>query len=322
MTLIPENENHLLQIQAGVIGRKKGHNFEEFISEKINKIKNISSFTKADNDIYYGNAAENLLKLIIFKENIQSFDKVTAICTGILATSELKSKGITINGVPISKSKSDVIISFFDNNRVVNRVGVSTKQCNNKTPTNAQLYFTTAIGFSNLLRTHGLEISENAENSLRQFCGDIGFRPLDTKIPERKTDNRRYFWEEILTEGKIFWENLFEKKQNTISEILFKFAYDNDKFPPNYLIHKTKYSENLNNVECAIYKIDDLISKSVTYRGFEKKLYRVTKGSFKDPIGIFHEAPRFGIIQMQRGGQKQHPTQLQFNLEAGYFYKI
>tara|TARA_R100000808_G_scaffold23266_1_gene51440 strand:- start:49 stop:249 length:201 start_codon:yes stop_codon:yes gene_type:complete len=36
---------------------------------------------------------------------------------------------------------------------------------------------------------------------------------------------------------------------------------------------------------------------------------------------FFHEAPRFGIIQMQRGGQKQHPTQLQFNLEAGYFYK-
>ena len=33
-------------------------------------------------------------------------------------------------------------------------------------------------------------------------------------------------------------------------------------------------------------------------------------------------APRFGIVQMQRGGQAQHPEQLQFNLQAGYFYKI
>ncbi len=38
--------------------------------------------------------------------------------------------------------------------------------------------------------------------------------------------------------------------------------------------------------------------------------------------GVVHQAPRFGVIQMQRGGQKQHPEQLQFNLEASYFRKI
>lgn len=51
-------------------------------------------------------------------------------------------------------------------------------------------------------------------------------------------------------------------------------------------------------------------------------MYAVRKGTYKDPLGVQHEAPRFGIVQMQRGGQKQHPTQLQFNLKAGYFYKI
>lgn len=35
-----------------------------------------------------------------------------------------------------------------------------------------------------------------------------------------------------------------------------------------------------------------------------------------------HKAPKFGVVQMQRGGQKQHPTQLQFNLKAGYFYAL
>ena len=53
-----------------------------------------------------------------------------------------------------------------------------------------------------------------------------------------------------------------------------------------------------------------------------KKGYSVRKGQYRDPEGAEHEAPRFGIVQMQRGGQKQHPTQLQFNLKAGYFYCI
>ena len=46
------------------------------------------------------------------------------------------------------------------------------------------------------------------------------------------------------------------------------------------------------------------------------------KGRYKEPEGILHQAPKFGVIQMQRGGQKQHPTQLQFNLKSGYFYEL
>jgi hypothetical protein len=46
--------------------------------------------------------------------------------------------------------------------------------------------------------------------------------------------------------------------------------------------------------------------------------YTIRKGTYKNDPAT-HYAPRFGFIQFQRGGQKQHPTQLQFNLKAGYF---
>ena len=98
-------------------------------------------------------------------------------------------------------------------------------------------------------------------------------------------------------------------------------AYLGDLFIPELLIHKTKKLQN-DPQEYAIYSINELVRLSKNYRGFEKKLYSVRKGQYKDPKGVQHEAPRFGIIQMQRGGQRQHPTQLQFNLKAGYFYKI
>lgn len=65
-----------------------------------------------------------------------------------------------------------------------------------------------------------------------------------------------------------------------------------------------------------------LIELSRRYSLFAYSIYRVKKGRFKEPEGVSHQAPRFGVIQMQRGGQKQHPTQLQFNLKAGYFYEL
>ena len=112
------------------------------------------------------------------------------------------------------------------------------------------------------------------------------------------------------------------EQQFKISKILFTKSYKDDPLEPSYLIHKTKQSNNYVSTEVAIFEIEDLIYRSIKYKGFETKEYSVNKGSFKDPPGVKHLAPRFGIIQMQRGGQKQHPTQLQFNLEAGYFYKI
>lgn len=203
-------------------------------------------------------------------------------------------------------------------------IGVSTKQCNNASPTNAQLYFTTARGFASLLQANGIPVSNRAILSLRQFCGDAGFRPSDNpaSLHGRITDPRRYFWEEIDPHGRNEWENLLAAKQDDISRLLFQKAYLNDPFVPDYVLHKTKRAASWLQTEVAIYTISELISLSGKYQGFCTKPYTVKKGSYKDPAGVSHLAPRFGIIQMQRGGQAQHPEQLQFNLEAGYFYKI
>lgn len=322
MALIPDNEKHLLQIQAGALGRKKGHSFEQEIANYINsnKFSKIVN-NKSINNITTGNPAKNLINYITKFENISEISSINAICTGVLATSENRKKELKIEGVIIEKSKSDLILIIY-NNKEKRIIGVSTKQCNNKTPTNAQLYFTTAKGFSELLRRNNIDVPDFAEKALKQFCGDKGFNPIDDKIKNRKIDPRRYFWEEIESNGKNFWESIFENHQKQISEILFKYAYKADNFAPEYLIHKTKKSESFIASENAIYNIDELILKSMNYKKFYKKNYRVKKGTYKEGENINHEAPRFGIIQMQRGGQKQHPTQLQFNLQAGYFYKI
>lgn len=171
---------------------------------------------------------------------------------------------------------------------------------------------------------NGISVSETAITALRQFCGDAGFRPLDhaQDLTNRVVDPRHYFWEEIDSKGRTEWETIFRIKQDEISQLLFQKAYLNDPFIPEYLLHKTKKASSWPETEVAIYSIDELIKLSKTYQGFATRSYRVNKGSHKDTKGITHLAPRFGVIQMQRGGQKQHPNQLQFNLQTGYFYKI
>jgi hypothetical protein len=225
--------------------------------------------------------------------------------------------------VQVRACKSDVLITLHGNGQIPKTIGVSVKQCNNKTPTNAQLYFTTAYAFCELLRRHGINVSNEGEKSLRQFCGDNGHRPLDDpkSLAGRKTDPRRFFWEETFSSGRKELEIIFANRQDEITRLLLQKAYLNDSFTPEILLHKTKLLPQ-NPQEFALYSIEGLITLSRNYRGFEKKEYSVKKGQYKDPHGISHEAPRFGVVQMQRGGQKQHPTQLQFNLEAGYFYKI
>jgi hypothetical protein len=135
-------------------------------------------------------------------------------------------------------------------------------------------------------------------------------------------DPRRYFWEEIEPKGRSEWELVLTSKQDDVSRLLFQKAYLNDPFVPDFLLHKTKLAPNWQNTEVAIYSIDELIDLSRAYQGYATRPYNVKKGSYKDPTGVFHLAPRFGVIQMQRGGQAQHPDQLQFNLEASYFYKL
>ena len=319
MALVPINAQHALQILAGTQGRNTGHSYEEDLADAINQLPLPIAI---NNPILTGNVfqtiseAFTLVSYIAQKLNIHTVTHLSAVATGGLATSS-KSQGVLFNGQTIKKCKSDILIkinNIFD-------IGISIKQCNNKNPTNAQVYFTTATGFSNLLRNNQINVSQTAEHALKQFCGDSGFNPIDNNaIQDRLIDHRRYFWEEINLAGRQEWEYIFATYQDEISRILLQKAYSNDPFAPNFLLHKTKLTTTI--PEVAIYTIDVLIQKSRAYNLFSTEPYRVNKGSFKDPQGVVHLAPRFGIFQMQRAGNKQHPTQLQFNLKSGYFYVI
>jgi hypothetical protein len=325
MALNPIDETHALQIQAGTIGRKAGHAFEDNITNEINSLKYpFNPINLGGEHVHCGDPALLLLSAIAQGEGISVIENAVALSTGALATSEEGKIWLNVNGVAVNRCKSDLVLTMHANDGRVLTVGVSTKQCNNASPTNAQLFFTTSSAFASLLQANNISVSANAVDALKEFCGDPGFRPLDREgaLQGRLSDPRRFFWEEINPIGRMEWALLFGTKQNEITRLLLQKAYLNDPFVPTYVLHKTKKAATWNTTEVAIYSVDALISLSAAYQGFLTKAYSVKKGSHKDPAGVTHLAPRFGIIQMQRGGQAQHPTQLQFNLEAGYFYKI
>lgn len=327
MALTPIDEQHALQIQAGTIGRKAGHAFEDEITLRINSLEKPYTVTNeidGNSHVIKGRPELLLLDYVCTRLGFTTITNVVALSTGALATSEDGKKWLEVNGVKVSKCKSDLILTITTTAGDLITAGISTKQCSNKTPTNAQLFFTTARSFCLLLRNNGIAVSNDAENALRQFCGDAGFRPLDTPelIAGRKTDPRRFFWEEIANGGKQEWETIFAEEQDAITRLLLQKAYLDDPFAPDFVLHKTKLAESWESTELALYSIDELVELSRNYAGFVLKPYSVNKGTYRDPVGVSHEAPRFGVVQMQRGGQAQHPTQLQFNLKASYFYEI
>ncbi len=325
MAQIPTDKKHGAQILAGTVGRDKGHSFEKYLTSRINSLdlKDKSLYSKESKHIFNGDPAFFLLSYVINSLEIKKLDKVQAWWLGGLATSGMGDELIDEEGNLITKSKSDILLKLWANKEVISS-GVSVKTCNKSTPTNDQLYFTTASAFSSLLRRNGIDVSVKAEEALKMFCGDIGFRPLDAKAFNKNTrlaDPDRWFWEELPKAGRTEWESLFSKKQKEISKILLQKAYLSDPFAPEFLLHQTVASKSLENMEVAIFRIDELIKHSGSIGGFSTRPYKIRKGRYKDDPSE-HLAPRFGFIQMQRGGQKQHPTQLQFNLQAGYFYKL
>ena len=323
MALKPLDLNHAAQIQAGTKGRNRGHDFEYKLADQINKIHYPVCASNLDSNVFRGDPATTLLSYVTSYVGWEKCERAETVALGSLATAEEGRRWLEINGVRVKACKSDILLTLYGHNHTPKTIGVSIKQCNNRTPTNAQLYFTTAHAFCELLRNNGINISVDGEKSLRQFCGDSGYRPLDDPavLSAREIDPRRFFWEETYQKGRLELESIFTDRQDDITRLLLQKAYLNDPFTPEILLHKTKRMLE-NPQEYALYSIEELIVLSRRYKGFEKKKYSVRKGQYKDPPGVSHEAPRFGIVQMQRGGQKQHPTQLQFNLEAGYFYKI
>jgi hypothetical protein len=323
MAQISNNPILLHQIDAGTKGRKKGHSYENELALRINTA--IMPYSKSNDEhkvVHNGNPANILLDTVLDFFGWSKMDKVEAYATGKLATSEDGDKEILIEGKSITSTKSDVVLVLHnsDEKRIV---GVSVKQCNKKNPTNAQVYLTTASSFYNMVKDNGIPVTNKALRAMQQFCGDTGFRPLDDfDCSQRVSSPERYFWEEIDPEGKAEWEKIFNSYQDEVTRLILQKAYPDDPFPPEIILHKTRKADSFDNQEVAVLTMDQFIKLSRKYLSFVCGNYRVKKGRYKEPKSVSHQAPRFGVIQMQRGGQKQHPTELQFNLKAGYFYDL
>jgi hypothetical protein len=224
MALEAIDQAHALQIQAGILGRNSGHAFEDRVTKEINALRYPFALEPLPlGHVFTGDPAILLLRYIAGRLKITTITSATAISTGALATSEEGKRWLSINGASISRCKSDLILTL-SRGRQRMTVGISTKQCNNTKPTNAQLYFTTARGFVNLLRENRIPVPEDALTALRQFCGDSGFRPIDDPLiaRNRTTDPRRFFWEETNAAGRAGWERIFSQTQAEISRLLFQ----------------------------------------------------------------------------------------------------
>ena len=324
MALTPTDSRHAQQIQAGIAGRNRGHQFEHTLADTINNLTNktVHPLTN-DGHIFTGNPATILLQYIVNEIKTPITD-VRAFWLGGLATSGLGDALLTDNGTPITGSKSDILLQLTTNNGI-KTVGVSIKTCNKTTPTNDQMYFTTARAFCQLLKSNGIEVNSIAEKGLSMFCGDAGNRPIDlltpTELSCRISDPNRYFWEELPLEAQKSWNSIFQEHQDEITLLLFQKAYKDDPYPPDFLLHQTVRYENFTNCNIALFTMQEIVKLSRKHCGFVFSEYKIKKGTYKNDPNT-HLAPRFGFIQFQRGGQKQHPTQLQFNLKAGYFKHI
>lgn len=320
MALIPDNEK---QIEAGTVGRKRGHKFESLLTDAINDIDYVIKCTDtfADGHLHTGNPAHSLLSYIAREESI-NIVHVHAWWLGGLATSNNGDTVYDAKGNKITKCKSDVLLEITDSKHRTFRTGVSVKTCSKKTATNAQMFFTTATAFCKLLTDNGIKVSKTAKEGMFRFCGDEGYRPLDLmtddELSNRISDPRRYYWEELPSKCLKEWEKIFKTNQDKITRLLFQKAYKNDPYPTDYILHQTVKYESFDSCPVALFTVDEIVKHSHKHSGFVLVPYKIRKGTYKKDKSE-HSAPRFGFIQFQRGGQKQHPTQLQFNLKAGYF---
>ncbi len=227
MALTPVDEAHALQIQAGTLGRKAGHAFEDAICAGINGfIYPFAPKGLQGRHLLRGNPAQLILEYIVRYHGEEGLLSAVALSTGALATSEDGRQWLQINGADVRRCKSDIVITATFLKGSALTIGISTKQCNNSTPTNAQLYFTTARGFSKLLLDNEISVSDFAIKALRQFCGDAGFRPLDNPaaLAGRQVDPRRYFWEELPGSARREWEVVLSERQDEVTRLLCEIA--------------------------------------------------------------------------------------------------
>lgn len=326
MPLQARDARHRGQINAGTEGRLKGHRFEKQLTQWVSSFSYPADLWKGERShIVKGHPAVELIRYICQTEEIAEIPKVKSWWLGGLATAREGDVFKSGGQESVRKSKSDILLEITSKDGKSVKRGVSVKTCDKQTPTNDQLFLSTAVGFCDLLRSNGIQISPKAKVALRMFCGDNGFRPLDLlngeALKERRADPDRYFWEELPKDGREEWEKILAENQNLVTRILLQKAYSGDPCEPDYLLHQMVRYSDINQCPLAIFRIDELIDYSSSFAGFNKKEYRIRKGRHKNDPNI-HEAPRFGFVQFQRFGNIQNATELQFNLKAGYFYLI
>ena len=320
MAINANDEKHAAQIEAGIAGRKRGHLFEKLLASKINSISSLDWLETTEGHLFKGKPEILLLNYVVTKLSVKDVTRVVAYSTGGHATGEGGDIVLLDSGTPLLRAKSDMIIEVFRGDES-QRIGISIKTCSKKSPTNDQLYCSTADAFCNLLLEHNLPVSAVARKALKMFCGDVGFRPLDNPQVLRTGNVERWFWEELPAEAREEWAYIFTDKQKEITRLLLSKAYKDDPYPPHFIFHQTRLYNSCDDMEIAMFTVEELVEYSCRNGGFSVVPYTVKKGRFKDP-NITHYAPRFGFVQFQRLGNKQNATQLQFNLQAGYFYKI
>ena len=208
------------QRKAGTLGRKRGHTYETKLSEAINAFPTPFSITdETKGYLKHGKPQEILVNKLLQYLGWKKCTFIKAYCTGGLATAECGDKTLIVEGKAINSSKSDIIV-VIKNEDSARTIGVSVKQCNNIHPTNDQLFFTTATAFYELIVQNGFSLSNNALIAMKQFCGDLGYRPIDSDdCSGRIFSTERYFWEEIDQKGKVEWEALFRLTFNRPSRI-------------------------------------------------------------------------------------------------------
>jgi len=216
MALEPENERHAAQIKAGTTGRKRGHSFESVVAEGINRLKMpLTRQAIPEGCLFKGEPGQALLNFVLSDLKLARVKSARAISAGALATAEEGEKILVVNGVGVRRCKSDVILTLEAEGQSITK-GVSVKQCSNKNPTNAQLYFSTATAFCQLLRNNGIQVSDQAVAAMRMFCGEPGHRPLDNPdaLRSRRCDPNRWFWEELPCAARKELEGVFTRQQD------------------------------------------------------------------------------------------------------------
>lgn len=325
MALDPRDESHSGQIEAGISGRKRGHDFEKRLAAEIVglELPLAGPASSANAHLMSDSPAPGLFRYIAETEGWATASVVKSYWLGGLATFGGGDSLVDDDGRRVTGSKSDIVVDVLVGHDL-RRIGVSVKTCFNPKPTNAQLYCSTASAFCLLLRNNGVPVSGAAERALRMFCGDPGFRPMDQNLglaTGRLASNERWFWEELETSARLEWEFLLQARHGDVFSILLRNAYPNDPVPPTYLLHLRQKPTSWDQAPLAIFAIPELVALSVRYQGFSTRPYQVAKGRFKlDPA--IHSAPRFGIVQFQPLGNTQNRNQLQFNLQASYFTKL